>query len=134
MTPSIKTGLKVAGAVSALVLAFGIGVGSTSAKTVEVEKVVEKSVPGPERIVTKTVTEKVEVTPQACLTFITLADQLFGYAKESMTYAGDALDSVPTRDYAKLSVAKDGMESLAPKLQALTTPVNTARAECRSKQ
>ena len=134
MTPFIKAGLKVAGAIGALVLTFGIGAQSTSAKTVEIEKVVEKPVPGPERIVTKTVTEKVEVTPQACLTFITLADQMFGYAKESMGYASDALHSVPTRDVAALAAAKAGMDSLPPKIQPLADPIKTARAECTSKQ
>lgn len=121
----------MAGVAVAVAAAFGGGMATTSAQVVEVEKVVEKPVPGPERIVTKTVTVEKPVTPQACLTFITLADQLFGLAKESMTYAGEALDSVPTFNYDRLSAANDGFKSLMPRLQALTAPVNAARKECR---
>jgi hypothetical protein len=126
-----RTGLKVAGGVAVLLLSFGIGAGSTSAQVVEVEKVVEKPVPGPERVVTKTVEKQVEVTPQACLTFISLADQLFGYASDGMGYASDALHSVATQDIAAITAANAGMDALSPKIQALAAPVNAARTECR---
>ena len=129
MTPFVKTGLKVAGAVGALVLAFGIGAGYTSAKTVEVEKVVEKSVPGPERVVTKTV-EK-EVTPQACLDFIRLADEAFGYASDAEGYGREAIQAAGKRDTAGLQAYMDRMDILTPKLTALVGPINTNRIACK---
>ncbi|MGX1163474.1 hypothetical protein FBY31_4403 [Arthrobacter sp. SLBN-100] len=126
MTPFIKTGLKVAGAVGALVLTFGIGAQSTSAKTVEIEKVVEKPV---DRVVTKTV-EK-EVTPQTCLDFIRLADEAFGYASDAEGYGREAIQAAGKRDTAGLQAYIDRMDILTPKLTALVGPINTNRIACK---
>ena len=121
----------IAGVAVALAATFAGGMATTSARTVEVEKVVEKPVPGPERIVTKTVTVEKPVTPQACLTFITLADQLFQHASESVGIGNDAIQAAAKQDVAGLTAAVEDMKALSPKLQALVAPVNAARKECR---
>ena len=122
MTPFIKTGLSVAAGVGAMVLAFGIGAGATSAKVVE--KVVEKPVD-------KIVTRNVEVTPASCLTYITLTDQLLGYLAESDGYARDAIQAAGHRDTAGLQDYIDKMAVLTPKVEAMVTPITAAKDQCR---
>jgi len=99
----------------AAVVAFGLGSGSASAQTVEVEKQVIKEVPGPER--TRTVTK--EVTPAACIEYVNLSEQAFTHASEVMGHISN-LDSASANASTK-------------KLQALAPQVNAAKAECRSK-
>lgn len=126
-----RTGLKVAGGVAVLLLSFGIGAGSTSAQVVEVEKVVEKPVPGPERVVTKTVEKQVEVTPQACLRYIDLSTEAFGYAGESLGYSSDAIGAAAQYDIAGIEAATAKMAVLSPKLDTLFPKISAARTECR---
>ena len=99
----------------AAIVAFGLGSGSASAKTVEVEKVVEKTVPGPERVVTKEV--KVPTTPAACLEYIRLAEQVYTISAEAV---GEA---------AKLNAA--GIDRQTQKLGAIKPDLQAAKAGCR---
>lgn len=101
--------------VVAAVVAFGLGSGSASAKTVEVEKVVEKTVPGPERVVTKEV--KVPTTPAACLEYIRLAEQVYTVSADAM---GEA---------AKLNAA--GIDRQTAKLAAIKPNLLAAKSGCQ---
>jgi len=116
-----RKGLKIAATVAGAALLFGMGAASSSAKTVEVEKVVEKrvDVPGPERVVTNTVEKKVEVTPPSCLTALSLSEQAFDHA-------ADAMGAIQARDVA-------GLNAQTEKIKALSADLLAAKAECRSK-
>lgn len=127
----MKRALKIAGVAVALAATFGAGMATTSARTVEVEKVVEKNVPGPERIVTKTVTVEKPVTPQACLDFITLADGGFAYASKAMDISKAAIQAAAMQDVAGLTAAVEDMKVLNPKIDALAAPIKAARTGCR---
>lgn len=113
--------------VGSLALFVGIGIGSAG----EPEPVtVTKEVPGPERVVTKTV-EK-EVTPQACLTALDLSEEGFSYSAEAMGYMGDALTAAGNFDVAALTKANTDIETVSPKLKQLTAPMKVAVSECRA--
>lgn len=95
--------------VAALILGVGIGAAG------EPEPVtIEKEVPGPERIVTKTV----EVTPEACLTALDLNEQAFTLLSSSMS-------SILDGDLAAANTSTGAVKAMVPK-------VNTAKAECRA--
>jgi hypothetical protein len=120
-TPKRKRWVKPAALAAGAALLFGLGAAATPTKTetVEVEKVVEKrvDVPGPERIVTKTVTQ--DVTPAECKTYITLSEQAFDISAEAMGRA------------ARLDAA--GVNAQTAKLKAISPDLLAAKSACRSK-
>ena len=75
-------------------------------------------VPGPERVVTKTETKEVEVTPQSCLTSLELNESAFSYLSDSLT-------SITEMDYTAAKASTDKVQALVPK-------VNAAKSECRA--
>lgn len=79
---------------------------------------VVKEVPGPERVVTKTERVEVPVTPEACLTALTLNEEAFSGLAKSMEFVMDG-------DYAGASANTDKVSLLVPK-------VNAAKTECRA--
>lgn len=113
--------------VVAAVVAFAMGSGSTSARTVEVEKRVEVPV---EKI--RTVEKKVEVTPASCLEALTLSEQAFDYAAEALGYSGEALQAAARLNAPGIQAAKAKMDILNPKMSALAPKVNSAKAQCRA--
>ncbi|WP_248760987.1 hypothetical protein [Pseudarthrobacter sp. SSS035] len=112
MTPFTRTGLQVAGAFGALLITFGIGAGSTSAKTVEVERVVE-------------------VTPAACQRYIDLSEQVLGYASEGLGYSSDAMEAAARFNISGIEASTAKLDTLALKVEALSPQVIAAKAECR---
>lgn len=112
-------------AVGATALLLGIGIGSSGKpKTVEVVK----EVPGPERVVTKTV----EVTPKACLTYVDLSEQGFSYAAEAMGYMSDGMHAAAAYNVPGIQAANTKLQSLTPKMNDLSPRSNAAKAECRA--
>lgn len=103
--------------VVAATVAFAMGSGSASAQTVEVEKVVTKEVPGPERI--KTVEKKVEVTPAVCLQALSLSEEAFDIASA-------AVGAISERNVTALNGYTADLKAIAPQ-------VNAAKAACRAK-
>lgn len=91
---------------------------------------VVREVPGPERVVTKTV-EK-EVTPKACLEALDLSQQGFTYSSEAMGYMSTALTAAGNFDVATLEQTKLDLEKLTPKMGALTMPMQKANSDCRA--
>jgi hypothetical protein len=127
--PKLKSKWRFALPVGLLVGGIIIGsaaAGSAEPKTVEVTK----EVPGPERIVEKKV--EVRVVPAACTEYITLSEKAFDYSAEAMGYMSDALQAAGRFDTAAISTASEKLKVLNPKMSALTTPVNTAKGECRA--
>ncbi len=93
-------------------------------------KPVITEVPGPERVVTKTV-EK-EVTPAACLKALDLSEQGFSYAAEAMGYMSDALTAAGNLNVPAMQKANADLAVVSPKMKQLTTPMKTASTECRA--
>lgn len=108
----------------ALLLAGGliVGVGIGSAKPAEVREVtVTKEVPGPERVVEKSVPgPTVEVVPKECLTALDHADAGFGMFSEFLT-------AIQANDLPGATASTDELGALAPKY-------NTAKTACRAAQ
>jgi hypothetical protein len=106
--------------VAALLLGLSIGSSSAKTETVEVVKEVEVTkevkVPGPERVVTKEV--KVPTTPASCLEALTLNEEAFDLASESLGY-------VAKGDYPSANAT-------TAKLKAMASKVNAAKAACRN--
>jgi hypothetical protein len=113
--------------VAALLLGGAIG---ASGQPDPVEVV--KEVPGPERVVTKTVDKPVEVTPEACLKALDLSEQGFSYSAEAMGYMSDALTAASKFDVAAMQKANADLEGVSPKMKELTTPMRSAATECRA--
>ena len=113
------------------ILLMGIGIGS-SGKGQPAE-----ATPAPAATVTAspspapTVTKSVEVTPKSCLEAIDLSEQGFSLSAEAMGYMGDALKAAGNIDVAGLQKANVDLETINPKLTALTAPMKKAVAECR---
>lgn len=117
----------------AALLVGGIIIGSAAAGSAEPEvRTVTKEVPGPEREVIKEVKVNVPTVPESCLTALTLSEQAFDYASESMGYMSDALTAAGNIDPAGIEQASGKLKLITPKLQALAPQVNTAKAECRA--
>lgn len=115
--------------VPAIALVCGLGIG-TGAQP-EPETIVEtKEVPGPERVVTKTV-EKPVAAP-ACIEYVGLSEQAFTYSAEAMGYMSDAMTAASTFDVAGIEAAGAKLKAVNPKLTALTSQVNATKAECRA--
>lgn len=94
------------------------------------EKVVEVSIPGPERVVEHRV--EVPIVPQVCLEALDLADQGFGHSAAAMSHAQDGFIAISEYDSKGLEEATRGMESSADKLNALAPRYNAAKAACRA--
>jgi hypothetical protein len=122
-----RTGLKVGGAVAALLIAFGIGAGSTEAQTVEVERVVEKPV---EKIVTETI-EK-EVTPADCIEALDLAGAAIELMAEIPENAGEGIVAAGTGDVAGLNAVTAKMEVVNEKINKAAGPLGVATQSCRA--
>ena len=99
-------------------------------------EIVEKQVPGPERIVEKPVEKRVEVkvptTPASCITALDLSQQGFTYSAEAMGYMNDAVQAAGRFNVAGLEAANAKLEILNPKLTALAPQMQAATAECRA--
>jgi hypothetical protein len=119
-----------------LLTVFGLGcalVGGGIGASGKPEPVtVTKEVPGPERVVTKTETKEVEVTPQSCLTALDLAEQGFDYASEAMGYMSAAMTAAGNIDLAGVQQASADLKTVTPKMEALAPKANAAKAECRA--
>lgn len=99
-------------------LLLGLSIGGASAKTETVEVTKEVQVPGPERTVTKEVKVPVPTTPASCLEALTLTEEAFDYASESV-------GAISKYDLA-------GANAATKKLQAIAPRVNAAKAACRA--
>ena len=84
----------------------------------------------PAEVQTQTVTQ--DKTPQACLDYIDYAEEGFGLAQESMSYAGDAFQAIADYDMTAAREASDNMRSVKPKLDALAPKMVQAKADCRA--
>jgi hypothetical protein len=103
-------------------LVLGLGLGLTNRPdpvTVTVEKPVEK-------IVTHT------VTPPDCLKAMDLYEQVIGYSSEALGYTRDAMLSASRLDASGIQAMNVKMGELTPKIQAVATPLLTAKAACRA--
>jgi len=115
-------------------LAFAIllvGMGLGGANTPDPVETV-KEVPGPTVTKTQTVEKKVPVTPAACLEYITLSEEAFGYSAEAMGYMSEAMKAAAVIDVAGVQAASDKLGTVNPKLSALSPKVNSTKAECRA--
>jgi hypothetical protein len=119
-TPPKKKGWRI----RHIAAAYGIGgliLGSALAAAAQGEPetvTVTKEVPGPERIVEKEKRVEVPVTPQSCLTALTLNEEAFTGLATSMQLVMDA-------DYSGAKANNDKVSALVPK-------VNAAKSECRA--
>ncbi|VXB80709.1 hypothetical protein [Arthrobacter sp. 8AJ] len=120
------TGMKVGAAVLVMVSCFGIGAISTSARTVEVERVVEVPV---EKIVTKM--ERVEVTPASCLLYVSQSEEALSYIGEALGYARNVVRATSLRDAALMDAANLGLDDVNLKLESLTPRILDSKARCR---
>lgn len=120
----------VAIAAAGLLIGFGIGENAHPRPTTPAPAptVTVTATPTPAPAVTKTV----EVTPEACLTALDLSEQGFTYSAEAMGYMSDALTAAGEFDVAALQKANADLDTLNPKLKALTGPMKTAATECRA--
>ncbi len=103
-------------------LVLGLGLGLTNRPdpvTVTVEKPVEK-------IVTKT------VTPPECLKAMDLYEQVVSYSSEALGYTKEAMLSASRLDAAGIREQDAKMGELTPKIQAVTSPLMSAKASCRA--
>lgn len=107
-------------------LILGSALAATAIKPERVE------VPGPERIVNKTVEVDKPVTPAACLTALDLSEEAFGYAAQAMGYMSDALTAASKFDTAAITQANTDLKAVTPKMTALKDPMNAAKSECRA--
>jgi hypothetical protein len=100
----------------ALGLMLGSAIGASTVKTVEVTK----EVPGPERVVTKTVDKevKVPVTPAACLEALDINEAAFDQLAKSLQYISDM-------DFESAKASNAKVSAMVPKS-------NAAKAECRA--
>jgi hypothetical protein len=119
-------------AIGAVALLFGMGIGASGRPDP-----VQVAVPGPTVTSTvtatpPTITKVQEVTPAACLKYIDLSEQGFSYAGEAMGYMSDALKAASAFDVASLTAASEKIKSVTPKMNALSTPSNAAKAECKA--
>lgn len=80
----------------------------------------------------KTVTQTETKTPQSCLDYIEHSETAFGYAQESMSYAGDAFQAIADYDLKAAEQASQDMRSVKPKLDALTPKLMQAKADCKA--
>lgn len=117
--------------VGAAGLILGMSIGVTNPKTVEVTKEVpgpERTVqvPGPERIVTK------EVVPASCSKYMDLSEQAFSLAGEAMGYMSDGMKAAAIFDVNGIQSANSNLKTVTPKMSALSTPSNQAKADCRA--
>lgn len=113
--------------VPAIALICGVGIG-TGSQPEPVEVV--KEVPGPERVVTKTV-EKPVASP-ACIEYINLSEQAFTLSAEAMGYMSDGMMAASEFDVAGIEGAGANLKRVNPEMTALTNPMNIAKSECRS--
>jgi hypothetical protein len=104
--------------VGVVALALGSGIGAGNAKTETVEVIKEVQVPGPERVVTKEVKVNVPTVPASCLEALTLNEEAFDIASESLGY-------VSKGQFAAANASTSRLNALAPK-------VNAAKAACRA--
>jgi hypothetical protein len=117
---------------AAAILLIGIGIGSggkdepPAAAPAPAVTVTATPAPAP------TVTKVVEKTPAACVKYIELSEQGFSYAGEAMGYMSDALQAAGSFNVAALTAASDKIATVTPKMNALSTPTNAAKAECRA--
>jgi hypothetical protein len=80
----------------------------------------------------KTVTQTETKTPQSCLDYIEHSETAFGYAEETITYTGDALEGVSNFDVAAIEEASEKLKAVKPKLEALTPKIVEAKADCKA--
>lgn len=80
----------------------------------------------------KTVTQTEEKTPQSCLDYIEHSETAFGYAQESMSYAGDAFQAIADYDLLAAQEASENMRSVKPKLDALAPLIQQSKADCKA--
>lgn len=120
-----RTGLKVAAAVVVGLVCFGVGAGSTSAQTVEVEKRVEVPV---EKIVEKEV--EVPVTPDSCTEAITLAEKALSLSSDSMGIMSEAMEAAGTFDVATMQGIPARLQPLTDQVKELTPDYQAAKASC----
>ncbi|MDI3330681.1 MAG: hypothetical protein QJR09_08095 [Micrococcus sp.] len=102
-------------ATGAAALLIGIGIGSAGNSDTSTAQ----AAPTPTATVTaepvvETVTEQVEVTPDACLDYITLAEQVYDIS-------GDAVVAASELDITTLEGATTDIETLTPEIQAAAT-------------
>lgn len=103
-------------------LVLGLGLGLTNRPdpvTVTVEKPVEK-------IVTKT------ITPPECLKAMDLYEQVVSYSSEALGYTKEAMLAASRLDAAGIREQDAKMGELTPKIQAVTSPLMSAKASCRA--
>jgi hypothetical protein len=105
----MKAVLKVAGMATALAVTFGLGFVSASAKPAEATT----------------------NTPPACLKYIDLSEQFIGLAAEGLGYASDGFTSIGNRDLYGADKANDKINALAPKVDRLANPLQSAKQDCR---
>jgi len=119
-------------ATAALGLLIGMGIGAAAGPAQQ------KPIPTVTQTVTAppspapTVTQTVEVTPSACLRYIDLSEQGFGYAGESMSYMSDGIKAAGAQDVAGMNAASDKIKAVTGKMNALSPLSNAAKAECKA--
>jgi len=137
-SPSQRKGQVMNKKVTTIVIAgaflVGGGFGSASSQATPVKTAapvtVTKTVQGPERVVTKTVTKT--VTPQSCLDALDMADKGFGYGAAAISAASDGFKAVSTLDVPGMTAATTRMTTAGDSLGALAPDYNAAKAACRA--
>jgi hypothetical protein len=112
-------------AIGAVALLAGVGIGAAGEKT---EVVTVEAEP-----ITKTVTEEVEVqvTPEACIEYIALSEQVYTLSSDMVGYSMDMLDAVDTVDVAAAEAAVAGMDRVNTDLDAISDDVVATKEACR---
>lgn len=113
------------------------GEGAAQIKTVSSVPLpaVTVTVPGPERIVTKTVEvpgPATNETPKACLDALDAADDGFRLAGDGMTAASEGFMAISNSDLAGLEASANKISAAGAELEGVAPRYKTAREACRS--
>lgn len=113
--------------IPAAALLVGLGMGAAATPEPKVETV---TVPGPERIVTKTV--EVKVTPPECITALDLAGSAIGTLGEIGGLASDGILAAYNRNGPALEAVTGKVNVLNQKITDATPAIGTATRACRA--
>jgi hypothetical protein len=115
---------KLPGIVGIVALIAGITIGASGGES-------EAATPTA-KVETKTVTETVEKTPQACLDALDVADEGFEVSSELVGTAGKAFAAISELDVAELHKLNADMDPLTGKLNKLAPRYVAAKEACRN--
>lgn len=112
-------------------LLLGLIIGGVSGASAVPEPVeVVKEVPGPERIVNKTVEKP--VTPQTCKTALDLAGQIMTISAEALGYSNDAVQAAARIDASGIMLARTNMDAVTVRLKEIGPKYLSARDSCNA--